>query len=342
MIPVDKSVFDTEDLPSVERFKAWQESIGVIFDVTLDDRVDPLAFNARLEAMRLGQILLGKIVSQTQRFQRSREKIISDRLDCYLVQVFLKGSCEMQDGRHIRKVRPGDVYIIDAGAPLDAVNYDFSNLTAIIPRDLMSRDLIRPDAHHRRVIPGDTPLAKMLYDYICNIHANSSSMPVDDAVIASSALLALTQGLLNARLPKAPGQLDDETIDIAIRAKVIDFIDANLGDHSLNPSHVVAALGISRTRLYRLFEPYGGVAAEIRHRRLRCTLQDLFDQKSRTMRISEVALRGGFGSESDYIRAFKRRYNMTPSEARAARSVTLSSATKRNYEYEKWIASLAP
>lgn len=335
------SVFDTRSFAPRNRLRRWQESIGVIFDPSLDDRTDPMTFRARVEATMLGQVFLGHLVSQTQRFERPKDKIIADGLDCYMVQVFLKGHCEVQDGRQIRVVRPGDIYIVDASAPLDAIDYDFTHITVLIPRDLISRYLIRPDGHHRRIIPAETPLAMLLYQFICSVHSNRGGMSMDDGMAAAAALLNLAQSLLNARLPEAPGHLDNEAVNLAARAAITDFIEANLSDPDLGPSHLMAALGVSRTQLYHLFEPYGGVAAEIRRRRLRRSLQDLFDRSHGTMRIAEIAFRWGFGSETHYIRAFKRRYDMTPGEARNARKLMLSPAGQHAHDYERWITGLA-
>ncbi|NVK35401.1 MAG: helix-turn-helix domain-containing protein [Rhodobacteraceae bacterium] len=300
-----------------------------------------MAFRARVEAQMFGQMLLGQVTSQTQRFERPRRKIIADGLDCYLVQVFLKGTCEVQDGRLTRLVRPGDIYIIDASAPLDAVDYDFTHITAMIPRDLMSQNLTRPDEHHRRIILGETPLAKLLYQYIRIVHANRSGMSINDGFASASALLGLTQSLLNTCLLGTGGQLNDEAVDLSTRAVISDFIDNNLSNPELEPSLIMTALGVSRTRLYQFFQPYGGVTAEIRRRRLRRSLQDLLDPSHRSMRIGGIAFRWGFSSESHYIRAFKRRYEMTPGEAREARRLMPTFEGRRANDYERWIAGFA-
>lgn len=335
------SIFDTRSFAPANRFRAWQSSIGVIFDPSLDDSADPLVFRARVEAAMVGQVFLGHLVSDTQRFQRSKSKILSDGLDCYMLQVFLRGCCEVQDGRHTRLVRPGDIYVVDASAPLDAIDYDFSHLTALIPRDLLSCNLVRPDAHHRRVIPRDLPLAKLLYGYLCNLNANHTGMSAHDSEAASAALLSLTQSILNRRPSGTSSHLDDTAVDMAVISRINDFIETNLSDEALGPELVMTALGVSRTQLYRLFQPFGGVASEIQRRRLRRSLQDLLNQSHRRMRIGEIAYRWGFRSQSHYIRAFKRRYGMTPGDAREARVLMLTSAQTHTHDYERWIAGLA-
>lgn len=341
MPDIEHTIFDTNNFCAHDRFNIWQKSISVIFDATLDYRVNPYSFQARVEAANFGQILLGEVVSQTQRFSRPKEKILSDGLDCYLLQVFKKGYCEVEKGQSVQKVKPGDIYIIDASAPLDAIDYDFSHLTAMIPRHVLSPFLNQPDAHHRHVISGDIPLAKLLYEYILSLHSNRDGMSQDDGGAASTALLSLTQSLLNSKSANATGDYDAQAVDLAIRSKIIDFIEDNLHNPKLGPSIIVNAFGISRTQLYRIFDTLNGVASEIRRRRLRRSLQDLLNPNHYQLNIGQIAFRWGFKSESDYSRAFKRQYQRSPSEARAARTNMLSSNEKLTNEYEKWIAGLA-
>ena len=46
------------------------------------------------------------------------------------------------------------------------------------------------------------------------------------------------------------------------------FAQANLFDRDLGSPMMQRELGLSRARLYRLFEPFGGVSHYIQHRRL--------------------------------------------------------------------------
>ncbi|SNR87026.1 helix-turn-helix domain-containing protein [Puniceibacterium sediminis] len=334
------STFDTRGIALPERFSAWRDSIDVIFDTKLDEHSDPLAFNARMDASMFGDVVIGRLASDTQAFARPQTKILADGLDAYLVQVFTRGTCSVQDGRHTRIVRPGDIYIIDASAPLDAVDYGFEHITAMIPRDMISRNLARPDGHHRRVIPAEMPLAKLLYAYVCTLSANRTQMTASDGVAAIAPLLSLIESILNAPVPGAVGQHDGQAVEFAVLNTIKDHIETNLSNRDMTPDTLATIMGMSRSRLYRLFEQMGGVSKYIRQRRLRRSLQDLLDQSHRTMRIGEIAWRWGFGSESDFSRAFKQRYGVNPSEARDARSRRGTTTQTSNSDYERWVSEM--
>ena len=76
-------------------------------------------------------------------------------------------------------------------------------------------------------------------------------------------------------------------------------------------------LAVSRSRLYRLFEPLGGVVHYIRHRRLldaHAALADVEDRRP----IVAIAAERGFIDPAEFSRAFKREFGYRPSDARAS------------------------
>ena len=76
-------------------------------------------------------------------------------------------------------------------------------------------------------------------------------------------------------------------------------------------------MGISRSRLYRLFEPYGGVNHYIQHRRLLHAYAALADPNDHR-RILDIAEERGFDDAAEFSRAFRREFGYSPSEVRAA------------------------
>lgn len=341
--PLPNAVFDTRGHRPEARFDAWRESIGVIFDPALDGCAEPTRFQARVEAAVLGSVFLGRVEADTQSFERSTQKILGDGLDHYLVQVFLEGRCEVQDGNRTRIVRPGDIYIMDAAAPLYAVDYNFRHVTAFIPRDILAPNLVNPDVHHRRIIPAQTPLARLLYNYIRTLDASRFEMTVAEGEAASAPLVSLISSTLNLGAHARPHHADEGAVDLAVLKMVRDYIETHLTDPRLDVAQVAAAFNLSRSRLYRLFEPLGGVASYIRQRRLRRSLLDLLNPSNGARYVSEIAYRWGFTSDTAYNRAFKRQYGCSPGEARAARMLSRMPGAKDDdlHNYERWIRELS-
>nr|WP_264185766.1 AraC family transcriptional regulator [Roseicella aerolata] len=94
-------------------------------------------------------------------------------------------------------------------------------------------------------------------------------------------------------------------------------IRQNLRSPTLTPKRLCRLIGMSRSQIYRLFEPMGGVARYIQAERLReahCALADA----DNTRDIHEIAEDLGFFDASAFSRTFRRRYGCKPSEVRAA------------------------
>lgn len=95
-------------------------------------------------------------------------------------------------------------------------------------------------------------------------------------------------------------------------------IHEQLADPALSCERVAAQTGISTRHLARLFALEGLVPSRfILDRRLQLARQLLCSRQGAGLDISEVAYRHGFASQAHFARAFKARFQLTPSQARS-------------------------
>jgi AraC-like DNA-binding protein len=113
-------------------------------------------------------------------------------------------------------------------------------------------------------------------------------------------------------LHAAAGQLDQTRL---ARIKVI--IRRNLSSPRLGPRRLCQLGEVSRSQLYRLFEPHGGVARYIQAERLRQAERAIGDPEQRGD-IARIAESLGFYDASSFSRAFRREFGLTPRDLRAA------------------------
>jgi AraC-like DNA-binding protein len=109
--------------------------------------------------------------------------------------------------------------------------------------------------------------------------------------------------------------------------RVRQVIRKNLRSPTLTPKHISRLVGMSRSQLYRLFEPIGGVARYIQRARLREACRVLSDAED-CRDIREVAENLGFFDPSSFSRAFRQEYGCSPRDMRmSARSGARTAPT---------------
>ena len=334
------SLFTTSTLDHAERFSAWRESMRVFLDSSRPRTPD--SFTGEVEGYLIGDILLTRGIASAQKYDRPSSKIAGDGLDHYMIQVFVDGYTEMTLGRRTVKSRPDAPIAFDLGEILDSHNSNFDILCVVIPRTLLAPLLLRPDSVHGQVPDPESGAGRMLADFMGSLYLAAPWLTPLDSMAAVRALLELAAAALNGTATH-----DATAADHALLLKAQRFIRENLASGDLSPERVALAIGVSRTALYNLFQPLGGVASCVRELRLRRCLSEIMSARQKDMRVSEIAYRWGFTNAAHFTRAFKQRFGRTPSDARAAaEAISLQGAIELDprigdRRYETWLATLA-
>ncbi|MEM7730039.1 MAG: helix-turn-helix domain-containing protein [Pseudomonadota bacterium] len=346
---VESSVFHTTKLAPELRFDAWRESIGVMFDTRIDPSIRAQDFDARVESVLLDGLMLTRVRSGGQKFDRRPDRIMADSIDHYMVQVFRGGQVDMTVGSKQVTGQTGAMVGFDLGTILDSENSEFDVVTAIIPRRRLEPHLRNSASLHGQVLDPSRGAARLAADYLETLCAIGPDMTEDEAIPASDALVILLAAAFN-QVPSSESDPPDWA-DHALLIRVKAEIAARLGDSALSAARLAGILGLSRSRLYKLFEPHGGVMHIVREMRLRRALNDLVTPRGQRYQISEIAYRWGFTGPAQFARAFRNRYGCSPKEARreglavAARrhSTMLADGTADigDRKYETWIETLA-
>jgi len=340
---IPASFFRTQTLQPGERFGAWQESVGVFLDSHLDSRSDPLAFAGDVESYLLDDIVISRPRANGQKFDRASPRIARDGIDHYMIQFFAYGGTEIAMGRRSLQAERR-VVGFDLGETLDSFNSDFDIICAVVPRARLAPLLAHPDS-----LQGATPSTegggKLLADFIPNLFVGLPDLSPQQTGSAARALTELIATAFNGETFAANDAPEIALQALALKAKT--FIKNNLASPALDPDEVAAAMGLSRSVLYRLFRDVGGIAFYIREQRLRRCFADLVSERGRDMQVGEIAWRWGFTDAAHFSRLFRDRFGCSPSDARTD-AFTASRAQGRAFDsrvgdrrYEDWIAGLA-
>jgi AraC-like DNA-binding protein len=170
----------------------------------------------------------------------------------------------------------------------------------------------------RAVIPIDDPvLSNALRAQLRLLAARGSELADDARARVLTAMADLTVMGLHST---ANASSDADAGHGILLAKAKLHIQTHFRRHDLSVDEIAAAVGCSRTSLYRLFSAQSltvlGYLRETRLQRCRAALAAASTQAN----IGQMAFQHGFVDLHAFTRLFKRRFGITPGQARASES----------------------
>lgn len=336
------SVLHLEDeRPGLHQAAAWRDAVAPFWNFAI--RKEDLAeFRGRSRVQHLGNAILCRASASGLQFTRDRALVARMGVDHVLAHVRLAGRSRVAVGGSEQECGPGDICLLDLARPLSASSTDYQALTVVLPRGLFGAHQGALDALHGQVIRGATPFGRMLNDHLRALGAHAPGFSKREAAAAAQAT-AMLLGAAVFGLPEEDrsGQAADGTpLLLTLRR----FIEAELGSPDLNAETLGRQFGLSRSALYRLFVPLGGVSGYIRQRRLARAYRDLAACDGRGPRVSEVAYRWGFESPAHFAQAFRAAYGHAPRDVRAQTLAEAAAAPDRPEswpDFYNWVLRLA-
>jgi AraC-like DNA-binding protein len=341
--PIDNYAhFTVNDLPSDQRYEPWKASIDCIFTTGSTREVREENFEATIESTLLGPLMLAHTTTKAQKWNRTTRNIAGDGMDHFMIRYFTKGSTWFDGSGSPRLVGQDGIVVFDLSRPSLAWTTDFENLSLIVPRHLLEANLHAPDDQHLRVLDIQYPLVAMMRDQMASLAVNAKNLSFSQGVEVAPSILGLATSCLNSdnQNPESTSRAHPALALAAIRK----FIHNNLSAAKLSPDMICSEMGLSRSKLYQLFEKHGGVTSYIRQQRLRGALIILSDRNHQHRSVYDIALEFGYSNDTAFIRAFRDNYNLTPGDVRNGQVnfTQKSTVTSPNLDrrYEKWLNQL--
>ncbi|BDG71938.1 hypothetical protein Rmf_18670 [Roseomonas fluvialis] len=248
-------------------------------------------------------------------YSRSQARIRRDSLDHWIIGICRRGTQRQRSGNAEVTFDLGVPYVLTMARPFEAqregAEIEWASL--FVARDsmpelepLFSATLYRPLAG---------PAGRLLATYLETMQEVSQNLRASEIAHLETA----TRALLAAALEGSRDALEAACpqIEHLQLSRIKRLIRANLGSATLGPGRLCAMGGVSRSALYRLFEPLGGVACYIQRERLRCAYRLLTDPHDRRG-IAQMAEAVGFFEPSSFSRSFRAHFGATPRELRMA------------------------
>lgn len=286
-------------------FEAYHDLYATAADaVRLDE-----SFAVAVTAERLGGMILFDRQMRGIAHVRPHRRVLRNGFDHFTAQIVLDGNLAVGTPEGSRVAGPGECALIDMSRPMETRASRARVITLSAPRDVIEAAVPEPGRLHGVVLPQDR--ACLLTGFL---RAALDEMP-RYGVGERQRLERVTAELLALALAgHAPPSAQAVRMAgaAAYRRRARLYIDAHPGT---TPDDLARAIGVSRSALYRAFEPTGGVARVIHSRRL-AHLRALLAEPDGGGRIADLSRACGFSSESDCSRAFKAAYGLSPSDYR--------------------------
>jgi len=314
MDKIPHTKFSTDLLPEKDRFEAWRDSMGVIFDIEREERDNSPPFEAHLEGFIYGQLVVGMTASNAAHYMRPTSKVNRDGLDMIMVQLFLEGEMQFGVDREITRVANGDMIVFDLGQKADNFDADYKVLAVIFPRETISEFIPDIGRWHGKILPRNQPMTILLRQHLFSLYHLGSEMTVEFGASIQRSTLELTASAFRASEANLARSAAIVTATILQEIRV--HIRTHLARPGLSPESIAGAFGLSRAQLYRTTESLNGIMNYIRDLRLRRCWKELQDPAFFHVSISEMGFKWGFNDIRTFNRNFKNCYGMTPSDTR--------------------------
>lgn len=303
--------FSTEHIDSADSFSAWRHSYEPMVDLRQKPATCGSSFSGKQVLWDLGEIALAEIRTESLDFISWPMQMKNSGLDHWCLTLFLDGTCRTDAGdeQYVSSSRLLQVHPL--GSRFSGSLTDCHFIMLWIPRSFCGDSAHVLDSVAFQSICG--PMGQMLSSYITCLVAQ---MPYVTTTEASALAHATRDMVIACAAPSADrinASKDQFAATLIERAR--KFIQQNLYNSALGPDLLMREMAMSRTKLYNLFEPVGGIHRYIKRQRL-CEAHKRLVDAQNPCRIQDIAERLGFSDGADFSRAFKREFSYTPSDAR--------------------------
>jgi AraC-like DNA-binding protein len=317
--------FSTRACPRERQLLAWRDRVGHVVDVVPDKDQIARGFSGSIDLHAAGGLVFTEARTDALVLERSIARVSTDTRRDFAFHVYVEGETGHVSGLSVKRSAPGSVrgiIALDLNQRFRVERPACRVLTMFVPRVIVAAHIGDCDALHGRVLPDHAPLVHFVFEHF---EATARELPVLDRPDAADALDAGARLLLEAFADKPNAASDSRAaLQTAVKSQVKRYIETRLHEADLTPTAIVEALGLKRATVYRWFEQEGGLAAYIRLRRLREAADEL--ALFPNLQIADIAFGLGFKSASDFTRAFRRAFDVSPLEMRL-RALELLRAT---------------
>ncbi|WP_233827750.1 helix-turn-helix domain-containing protein [Paraburkholderia sp. ZP32-5] len=329
--------FDSKDVLPDERLDYWQGSLSNVCTLSFPGGLTASEFKARNEMWMLGDMMLSVRECSPHILHRSERSIKLDQLDHYKIHFRIGNGAntDMVLGRRLIHVEAGGTVLTHMAQPELAHVHGGTTINVIIPRDRLDPLLPRPVDLHGVTLNG--PCSVLLASHLTTLTQTVGGLTREQLPAVTGATLQLLAAAVTPTLDTLA--LARPVVEATLMRQVRHFIEANLTNPDLTPDVICKHFKISRSALYRMFEPLGGVAGFIKERRL-YNIHTLLTSAQHRPHLHRIAEMHGFKTAAHFSRSFREQFGYSARELFAAapqRPVHMPISGGPRYSMDRWL-----
>jgi AraC-like DNA-binding protein len=310
--------FSTEALPVRERVPMLREFIGPIVSRMEVEPVGDGPLYFELAARAVPDLAVTTLAFSAIRGERTRALIADGNDNCSLSWLQSPGNSLTHRGKELKPAQ-GEGTLLSMADPFvcATVSGIARGITISVPRKVLTAMVPRIEDSFGSVLVSGSESLKLLADYIAVLDHHHLANPELRRVVVAHVhdLVALALGATS----DAAEMASSRGLRAARLHAIKNDIRAMLGQQGLTLTAVAARHGVSPRYVQSLFESDGVSFSQfLLGERLARARQLLADPSQMGRSISAIAYAAGFSDLSYFNRAFRRRYEATPTDVRMA------------------------
>lgn len=317
----------TDEVPIGARFDYWIDACRSMFGGFEFVDVERKGFHAALNMLTVDNLAIGHYVGTPHAMNRTKSHIRSSDNDTYLVILASERVFNLEHGRYCRS-NPGGISLMDNTQPfLGAHPEGLDIINVFIPRAVLERAVGPARSLTGLSIDATQTSYPIIASYLATLIKHGGTLdPERQARMAAVAVDLIAAGFSGKLQSDPPRSLSGAAIVTRAQA----FITEHIGVEGLSINDVAAALNISVRRLQEVASAENIALMDwMWERRLQLARTKLADPAHLSLPVGLIAYQCGFASQAHFSRRFKERFGQTPTEYKAASSVTRDAQTMR-------------
>ena len=311
-------VFSTQHLAAFDQFEGWRQHVADIIEL-VPNREQADGFSAQSTRWAIGDLIFTHAVfSQApERSWRHRPQSCLDHWCLVLARTGRETDAHVSENTGLTRKLPSQsppssvLSFRSLALPFEGGGQDEEVVTLLLPRTALPQ----LDGKLGSALNPDIPPAMqgLLAGYLTTLARTLPQLPPGQAnalAEPTAALIAACVAPTLERIEVAALPLSSTIIERATRV-----VRQNMASPDFGPDQLCRLLAMSRSKLYRHFEKFGGVASFIQRERLGEAFARLGDRGA-IHSIHQIAESVGFHDHSTFSRAFRREFGFSPSVAR--------------------------